>query len=63
VPADTLPSLPATAATWSPDQALAFVARLDDLIAAVWALHGEAMAAVLRQRVEAQISAVVNRAG
>jgi len=63
VSAEPRPALPATATTWSPEEALTFVAFLDDLIAAVWTLHGERMAAVLRQHVEAQGSAVANRAG
>jgi hypothetical protein len=51
------------AAAWSPEEALTFVAFLDGLIAAVWAMHGDKMAAVLRQHVEAQPSAMANRAG
>jgi hypothetical protein len=44
-----------------PEEALTFVAFLDEFIAAVWALHGEQMAAVLR--IETQLSATANRAG
>jgi hypothetical protein len=58
-----LPTLPVSATTWSPEEALTFVAFLDGLIVAVWSLHGERMAAVLRQRVEEQLGATANRAG
>ena len=63
MPAESWPSLPVIAASWTPEEALAFVDLLDGLIAAVWSLHGEQMAAVLRQRIEVQLCATVNRAG
>lgn len=57
-----LPTLPIAATTWSAEEALTFVAFLDGLIAAVWALHGKGMAAVLHQRIEGTPSAMAKRA-